>query len=199
MDRPIDNRKKKKIRIFYSVLIVSGLIILILSLSLIRGKKVTVLADRLTISEVEYGSFQEYIPLNGIIQPIKTIYIDAVEGGRVEEIFVEDGRSIEAGQSIMRLSNQQFQMDAINRQAQLLDQQNNLLTSRLQMDQQAAQLKEQLNETEYNLRESEREYKVNEKLMKPNATSLKRVVLPTEVSSQIPNFVDSELYKYGVL
>ncbi len=171
MDRPIDNRKKKKIRIFYSVLIVSGLIILILSLSLIRGKKVTVLADRLTISEVEYGSFQEYIPLNGIIQPIKTIYIDAVEGGRVEEIFVEDGRSIEAGQSIMRLSNQQFQMDAINRQAQLLDQQNNLLTSRLQMDQQAAQLKEQLNETEYNLRESEREYKVNEKLLADSAIS----------------------------
>jgi HlyD family secretion protein len=171
MDRPIDNRKKKKIRIFYSVLIMSGLIILILSLSLIRGKKVTVLADRLTISEVEYGSFQEYIPLNGIIQPIKTIYIDAVEGGRVEEIFVEDGRSIEAGQSIMRLSNQQFQMDAINRQAQLLDQQNNLLTSRLQMDQQAAQLKEQLNETEYNLRESEREYKVNEKLLADSAIS----------------------------
>ncbi|MFM9984748.1 MAG: efflux RND transporter periplasmic adaptor subunit [Flavobacteriales bacterium] len=171
MDRVIDSSKKKKRRVVYYVLALSALAVLIVSVTLFKGKKVVAIADRLTISEVEYGSFQEYIPLNGIIQPIKTIYIDAIEGGRVEEIFVEDGKAIESGQAIMRLSNQQFQMDAINREAQLLDQQNNLLTSRLQMDQQAAQLKEQLNETDYNLKESERELNLNEKLYEDSAIS----------------------------
>jgi HlyD family secretion protein len=171
MGRVIDSSKKKKRRIFLYALVLSGLAVLIISVTLFKGKKVVAIADRLTISEVQYGSFQEYIPLNGIIQPIKTIYIDAIEGGRVEEIFVEDGKAIESGQAIMRLSNQQFQMDAINREAQLLDQQNNLLTSRLQMDQQAAQLKEQLNETEYNLKESERDLILNEKLYSDSAIS----------------------------
>ncbi|MBL0314916.1 MAG: efflux RND transporter periplasmic adaptor subunit [Flavobacteriales bacterium] len=89
-------------------------------------KEYKVSMERLTLEEVKYDVFQEYIPLNGIVEPIKSIYIDAVEGGRVEEIYVEDGRDIEAGVPIIRLTNQQFQMDAINREAQLLDQQNNL-------------------------------------------------------------------------
>lgn len=171
MDKRIDTSRKKKLRYLYYGIALAILIIVIVSAALTKGKKITAQADRLTISEVELGSFQEYIPLNGVVQPIKTIFIDAIEGGRVEEIFAEDGKFIEIGQPILRLSNQQFQMDAINREAQLLDQQNNLLTSRLQMDQQTALLKEQLNETEYNIRESDRELNTNERLYADSAIS----------------------------
>lgn len=47
--------------------------------------------ERITISEVKKGSFQEFIPVNGVVLPVTTIYLDAVEGGRVEEKYVEDG------------------------------------------------------------------------------------------------------------
>ncbi len=61
--------------------------------------------QRITISEVKKGAFQETIPINGVVLPITTIYLDAHEGGRVEEKFVEDGAVMKKGQPILRLSN----------------------------------------------------------------------------------------------
>lgn len=134
-------------------------------------KEYKVSMERLTLEEVKYDVFQEYIPLNGIVEPIKSIYIDAVEGGRVEEIYVEDGRDIEAGVPIIRLTNQQFQMDAINREAQLLDQQNNLRNSRLQMDQQTSSLRSEILRLDYDIAEAERDNKMNQQLFADSAIS----------------------------
>ncbi|MCH5687545.1 hypothetical protein LWM68_26730 [Niabella sp. W65] len=53
--------------------------------------KLNVELERITISEVKQGNFQEFIPVNGVVQPLTSIYLDAAEGGRVEEKFVEDG------------------------------------------------------------------------------------------------------------
>jgi HlyD family secretion protein len=58
------------------------------------GTKVNVEAERITVSEVKKGAFQEFIPVNGVVLPQTTIYLDAVEGGRVEEKFVEDGAMV---------------------------------------------------------------------------------------------------------
>ena len=134
-----------------------------------KGRHLNVKADRITVQPVLYGTFQEYIPLNGSVLPIKTIYIDAVEGGKVEEIFVEDGKEITMGTSIIRLNNQQFQMDAINREAQLLDQQNNLRNTSIQMDQQTAGLREELLKLEYDISEAQRDYDVSKKLVEDEA------------------------------
>lgn len=128
-------------------------------------------AERLTIEEVKFDVFQEYIPLNGVVEPIKSIFIDAVEGGKVEEIFVEDGREISMGIPIIRLTNQQFQMDAIQRESQLLDQQNNLRNSRIQMDQQTSSLRAELLKLDYDIGEAQREFVMNERLFKDSAIS----------------------------
>ena len=89
---------------------------------------------------------------------------------------MEDGHPIQAGEPILRLANQQFQMDAINREAQLLDQQNNLRTTRLSMDQQTNTWKQQLLQLEYDLKQLERTYRLNEglkerDLVAPRSTS----------------------------
>jgi len=67
--------------------------------------KLNVDLERITISEVSKGTFQEFIPVNGVVLPVTTIYLDASEGGRVEEKFVEDGSIMNKGQPILRLSN----------------------------------------------------------------------------------------------
>ncbi|MBX7050554.1 MAG: efflux RND transporter periplasmic adaptor subunit [Flavobacteriales bacterium] len=134
-------------------------------------KEYNVSAERLTIESVKYDVFQEYIPLNGVVEPIKSIYIDVVEGGKVEEIFVEDGREIEMGVPIIRLTNQQFQMDAIQRESQLLDQQNNLRNSRIQMDQQTSTLRAELLKLDYDIQDANREFMMNEKLFQDSAIS----------------------------
>ena len=61
--------------------------------------------DRLTISTVTKGPFQETIPVNGVVMPLTSIYLDATEGGRVEENSVEDGTMVETGQHTLNLSN----------------------------------------------------------------------------------------------
>src|SRR3546814_10462189 len=61
-------------------------------------------AERITISEVKEDSFREFIPVNGSVLPITSIFLDASVGGRVEEKFVEDGAQLKKGDPIMRLS-----------------------------------------------------------------------------------------------
>ncbi len=64
--------------------------------------KLNVEEDKIMISEVSKGSFQEFIPVNGIVMPIQTIYLDALEGGRVEELYVEDGAIVKNPEQVYR-------------------------------------------------------------------------------------------------
>ena len=72
---------------------ITGLALLVIaSVYFTSGKaKLNVDSERITISEVKNGTFQEFIPVNGVVLPVTTIYLDAVEGGRVEEKYVDDG------------------------------------------------------------------------------------------------------------
>jgi HlyD family secretion protein len=120
---------------------------------------------KIQVGTVEQGLFKEFIPITGTVQPIRTVFLDAIQGGIVEQVFLEDGKAIEAGTPILRLGNQQFQMDAINREAQLLDQQNNLRNTRLNMDQQTNNWKQQLAQLDYDMKQLERTWKLNEGLV----------------------------------
>jgi len=83
--------------------------------------KLNVDTERITISEVKNGTFQEFIPVNGVVLPITTIYLDATEGGRVEEKFVEDGTTMKAGDPILKLVNTDLELDLANRQTAVFD------------------------------------------------------------------------------
>lgn len=128
----------------------------------IGRSRVRVEAGRITVGEVSRGLFKEFIPITGTVLPIKSVFLDAVQGGRVEEVLLEDGQTVAAGTPILRLGNQQFQMDAINREAQLLDQQNNLRNTRLNMDQQTNTWRQQLAQLNYDLKQIERTWRFNE-------------------------------------
>ncbi len=78
--------------------------------------KLSVDTERLTISTITKGPFQENIPVNGVVMPLTTIYIDATEGGRVEERYVEDGTIVKKGQPILRLSNTDVMMTMMSQQ-----------------------------------------------------------------------------------
>ncbi|AMR33283.1 efflux transporter periplasmic adaptor subunit [Mucilaginibacter sp. PAMC 26640] len=83
----------------------------------VGGKsKLNVDTERITISEVKKGAFQEFIPVNGVVTPKTTIYLDAIEGGRVEEKFVEDGANLKKGDPIIRLSNTDLELNLANQE-----------------------------------------------------------------------------------
>ncbi len=165
MDRVIAKKTWTKKRILTIGGIVFILALAIASYMLTSGKsKLNVESDRITISEVQFGPFQETIPVNGIILPVTTIYLDALEGGRVEEKFVEDGAVMKKGQPILRLSNTDLELSLVNQETSVY----NLLTQ-MQISRNAAQQNtvnrlNQVTDVDNQLKEAERVYKLNKKL-----------------------------------
>lgn len=126
--------------------------------------RLNVNTDRISIQEIKKGSFQEFIPVNGVVLPKTTIYLDALEGGRVEEKFVEDGTIMKKGQPILRLSNTDLELSLVNQETSVF----NLLTQ-MQISRNAAQQNtigklNQLTDVDNSFKEAERIYKLNKKL-----------------------------------
>lgn len=89
---------------------------------------------RINISRVTTGQFDDFIPVRGRMTPLRTIFLDAVEGGRVEKIHVEDGANVKAGDLLVELSNTTLQLDVISREAQVTEQLNAVLTLELDLE-----------------------------------------------------------------
>ena len=114
MDRPIEKKKWTLKRI----LILSGgsafvLLLLFIILGTFGKSRLNVDGERMTIAEVKLKNFREFIPVTGIVQPVSTIYLDLQEGGRVEEIFAEDGAVVTQGQPILKLSNTDLELSLV--------------------------------------------------------------------------------------
>jgi HlyD family secretion protein len=133
------------------------------------GSKLNVDTERITVSTITKGSFQETIPVNGIVLPLTTIYLDAVEGGRVEERYVDDGAIMKKGQPILRLSNTDLQLGLVTQETNVY----NLLTQ-MQISKNAAQQNtvsklNQMTDVESLLKEAERVYKLDKHLYEEKA------------------------------
>jgi HlyD family secretion protein len=173
VDRKIERKGWSKKRIL-TVSGIAGLVLLIAaSIYFTSGKnKLNVDSERITISEVKTGPFQEFIPVNGVVLPVTTIYLDAVEGGRVEEKYVEDGAFVKKDQPILRLSNTDIELSLVNQQTSVY----NLLTQ-MQISRNAAQQNtvnklNQMTDVESQLKEAQRVYDLNKYLYEKKAIGL---------------------------
>lgn len=120
--------------------------------------------DRLTIGEAQRGNFQEFIAIDGNVEPLNTIYLDMVEGGRVEKLFTDDGRKISKGDTILKISNSTLQIDFLNRETQLFDLVNERQNSEITMKQDQIKTLNSLAEIEYSLKQAENKYRRNKTL-----------------------------------
>lgn len=107
--------------------------------------------QRIRTSTVETGVYDDYIPLRATVAPERTVFLDAIEGGRVESILVEDGTYVEEGQPILELSNTSLQLDVIAREAEVSEQLNNLRNTQLAIQQNRLSLKSDLIEIDYQI------------------------------------------------
>jgi HlyD family secretion protein len=165
VDRVIAKKRWSRKRILTIAGIVGILILIGGSYYLTSGKaRLNVDAERITVSEIKSGPFREFIPVNGVVLPITTIYLDALEGGRVEERYVEDGAVMKKDQPILRLSNTDLELSLVQQQTSVY----NLLTQ-MQISQNQAQQNKvtrmtQLTDVNGQLKEAERIYKLNKNL-----------------------------------
>ncbi|MCB0433111.1 MAG: efflux RND transporter periplasmic adaptor subunit, partial [Mangrovimonas sp.] len=170
MDIPIEKKKYNisKLLKIGGIVAVLALIVFVL-ISSGGNSKLNVEKERISISTVTEGAFQENIPVNGIVLPISTIYLDALEGGRVEELFVEDGAIMKQGEPILRLSNTDLELSLVNQETSVY----NLLTQ-MQISQTAARQNtinrlNQMTDVENAYIEAERVYNLNKKLYEKKA------------------------------
>lgn len=128
------------------------------------GKKLNVEREKLTIADVTEGDFQELISVTGNVMPRTTIYLDAVEGGRVEEVFVQEGAMVEAGQPLLRLSNNDLLMRLLGNEASLAEQVSYLQNARFQVEQSRINLNQQLIQMDYEIQRLQRQHARNQEL-----------------------------------
>jgi HlyD family secretion protein len=165
MDRAIPQKTWTRKRILTIAGITGVALLIAAAVYFTSGKsRLNVDTERISISEIKKGPFQEFIPVNGTVLPLTTIYLDALEGGRVEEKFVEDGAIMKKDQPILRLSNTDLELSLVNQQTAVY----NLLTQ-MQISQNAAQQNtvnrlNSLTDAGSQLKEAERIYNLNKKL-----------------------------------
>lgn len=159
MDRIIE-KKKWTVKKLVTIAGVSAFALFIIYLLVFRdtSSRLYVDKDKMTIAGVEQGRFQEFIPVDGVVQPIVTIHLDAVLGGRVEEIFVRDGAHVEENDKILRLSNAQVELSHMQQENTALEVLDRYQNTRLNLERNMFSLERQLADLEYRLDFSKKDY-----------------------------------------
>jgi len=172
MDRKIEKKRWTKKRIIWLGLILTFVILIGYGLSSVGGAStLRIDPEKITISEVTKGEMMEFISMNGTITPIRTFYLDASEGGRVEKRYVEEGSFVDVGDDLLLLDNTDLHLDIMYREAQLFEQINNLRNTRLAIEQQSLNLRDQLLEVDYQISTSKRKFKQATGMIEKNLIS----------------------------
>jgi HlyD family secretion protein len=150
MDRKIQRKSRKPLAVGGSI-VAAILLVGLIWATRDSSTSYTLDGQRIRTSTVEIGVYEDYIPLRATVEPERTVFLDAVEGGRVENILVEDGTYVEEGQPILELSNTSLQLDVIAREAEVSEQLNNLRNTQLAIQQNRLSLKSDLIEIDYQI------------------------------------------------
>jgi HlyD family secretion protein len=128
-------------------------------------------AEQLVISTVEFGAYEDLIPIRGTIQPLNSVFLDAVDGGVVEEIFVEEGSFVEAGEPLLQFSNSDLQLQVAQNDTSITEQLNNLTNIANGLETTKINTERELIDTEYKILQLERLRPRQEKLAKEGLLS----------------------------
>lgn len=137
MDRKIEKKFWNKKRI---MMIGGGAVVVMLLLYTLifadHRATLNVEKDKITISTVKKGTFDVYIAVTAVVMPLKTIRLDAIEGGYVSRKYLDGGSMVKEGDSILRLDNQHMMMDFVNHETEIYRLRNELQNTRLSIRQQ---------------------------------------------------------------
>jgi HlyD family secretion protein len=174
VDRKIEKSTWNKKRIL-TIVGITALVALIVSVTYvgITGKsKYNASIDRITISEIKKGPFSEFIPVNGTVLPQITFYIDAVQGGTVQEKYVEDGAKLKKGDPILKLANTDVELNLANSENAVYAAQTQMQISQNNAQQNTVNKLQTMADAESLFREAERVYNLDKKLYAQKAIGL---------------------------
>jgi HlyD family secretion protein len=164
MDRIVESRRlSPRVKIGLGA---AGILILLLIFYFFgpTANSQTVPASRLTISSVTQGRFDDFLPLRARVEPLLTVFLDAVEGGRVEQVMVEDGAMVSQGQMLAVLSNSDLQLNVLARQTEVTQQINSMRSQELALSQNRLSNERAVIEAELAVQTARRQYEMQRPL-----------------------------------
>ncbi|WP_332812545.1 efflux RND transporter periplasmic adaptor subunit [Sphingomonas sp.] len=164
MDRVVaPSRAPARIRIIFGLLLAALAAAAFMLFAPTTGSQ-TIAADRVTISTVVRGQFEDFLPLRARVTPLVSVFLDAVEGGRVEKVLVEDGSMVEKGQLLAVLSNSDLQLNLLARQTEVTQQINSMRSQELALAQTRLQNERLLIDADLATRKAQRQFELQRPL-----------------------------------
>lgn len=164
MDKVIKKKRfsKKNILMLAGILTVVCLAGYGYSLSLNKVYKAD--ANKVTISKVAYGDFEDVVLLNATVVPLTSVIVSSSEGGTVAEIFTENGASVVKGTPLLRIANPNALSAYTSSETSIIEQINQLRKLRLDLEQNQRVMKQDMMVIENSLRTASRKYKIDSTL-----------------------------------
>ena len=179
----IQLEKKKGLRPKHYGYIALGLLLLFAGWKMAFGNSAATFRtekDKLSIAEVTQGKFDDYITINGTVAPIRTIYMDAYEGGRVSEKLIEEGAMVKKGDIILKLENMSLYEQILASESNLALKQNDLRSTKLTFDSRQVDGKKSLANAEYELQRKKRNFEQNKELFDEELISKEAYLISKE-------------------
>jgi len=174
MDRAIKKKKWTGKRIV-SIILICIFCFFLIYLLFIRDNqsRLYVNKSQITIAVVQKDKFQEFIPIDGVVLPKITVYIDAVQGGIVEKIYVEDGALLEEGDPILKLKNTNMELSYMDQETRMYDAINNLQNSKIAIEQNKFYRQQEIVRLNYEKETAKTDFDRKKQLYKENVISTK--------------------------
>jgi len=171
MDKQIERKTWSKKRIWMAC---GGLLLLALTVmayNYTSTKTFRTSKEKLMLSTVTEGNFQDVVVQTGSVEPLKTVFVNSLQGGVVEKIFVENGVVVDEGTPILKLNNPNAQMNYLSQQTSIVQNISQLRNIKLQLETKTRELKENLIDMDDKLGKAENQFRIDTQLFKGGAIS----------------------------
>ncbi|MBQ4862193.1 HlyD family efflux transporter periplasmic adaptor subunit [Pseudoalteromonas sp. MMG013] len=164
MDRKILTKKpKKKLLISAAVLLVGIWGYVKIANTSVSSFKVD--SSRISYAQASQGQFTESLPIYGLVAPVKSVFLDTVQGGVIDEILIEEGTMVGAGQPILKFKNTSFELQVFSQEARISEQLDINANTRLSLEQNRLDIHRKLNNIELDVKLKKREIERTKPLM----------------------------------
>jgi len=161
MDKKIKKKNWSQTKSLYLAGAILFVVLSFFGIKAINTKTYKVDASKISVKKVVEGDFQDVILIDGNVESINLVLVNTLEGGTVDEIFIEDGIMVEKGTPLVKLSNPAVELGYMNQETAIVEQINNLRSLKLSLEKDQRDLTESLIDSENSLADIERDYKVD--------------------------------------
>ena len=168
----IITRKSKKNKYLIAALLLFLILSFISYFSFTKKQSLNVKRGEIIIKTIESSYFEDFIVFQAKVEPLNSMLINVIEGGAVQEIFVENGAYLEQGQPLVKLYNPNTELGYVTQETSIIEQINNLNKARLDIRNQELNLAKDLVAIEHDYIDAKNNFELNKKLFEQEILSI---------------------------